>query len=294
MISGEAGSGKTYLSIAAAYASFDPAHIYNIFPPHTRPVSVQSFRKKLEQSLNLRGSFREIFGTLAHGSVIILNDLEMWWERRSGGLEVINKIASLIEEYGDRFFFIVNANSYALRMINSLTEFENHFLDIIYCNPMSAAELQKLIMVRHNSSGYKFRMDGKEEDDISDTSLAGYFNMLYNYSGGNTSAALNGWLASVKDYDGSFLELSYPGMSDRAFSDLLEPMQVNILVQFILHKKLDETALHRLIASADRNIENDINLLKRTGLITEQEGILEINPFVRHFLLKEFRSREII
>ena len=163
MLLGERNAGKTALCRYVAMDHFDEDKVHHIFPMPGGSVSTKDFRAQLQKSTNLTAGISEIFDTLPYGSVIVIHDLEMWWERSEQGFELINLILDLISQFSYKCLFIVNMNPFTFELIGSIHQMENLFTSIINCQPFNSQELKEMVMRRHRSSGLKFRLEKKKK-----------------------------------------------------------------------------------------------------------------------------------
>ncbi len=85
MLLGERNAGKTALCRYIAATRFEEDKVHHIFPLQAGSVSTEDFRPQLQKSTNLSVGIDEIFDTLPYGSVIVIHDLELWWERSEAG-----------------------------------------------------------------------------------------------------------------------------------------------------------------------------------------------------------------
>ncbi len=110
LILGERNSGKTTLSRMIASKYFKADRIFTIKTPKTNSAQIDVFEEMLKKSTSNQGSIEEIFNAIPQNSAVIINDLELWWERSDKGFEVINVIANLIRDYSNKILFVVNCN----------------------------------------------------------------------------------------------------------------------------------------------------------------------------------------
>ncbi len=81
LILGEPHSGKSTLSITIANKYFDKKKIFQLNPPESGSISLSEFEKNIADTFNEVGTSDSIFNALPNGRVLILHDLELWWER---------------------------------------------------------------------------------------------------------------------------------------------------------------------------------------------------------------------
>jgi len=288
LILGERNSGKTALSQYIADTEFPRQKVFLIKPPSAGSGTETAFKSEMESALQQTGSQEEMVGRLPENTVLIIDDLEKWWERSREGYAVINRILSLIEHFGDHCYFIVNMNVHSFRFVNSMIDMESYFLSIIHCEPFDAKDLKDIILLRHRSTGLRFRIGKAEEGNISDWKLAKFFTALFDISRGNVGIALGIWIALIEQVNRDEIVLSWPEMPDMTILERISTRQIMILLQFILHQQLTEDQLKRIVPLEPTELHHILLVLKRCGVLRETGVYLEISPFVQPFLNQQF------
>ncbi|MFH1321856.1 MAG: hypothetical protein ABII90_14545 [Bacteroidota bacterium] len=255
------------------------------------------------------GKYETLFGALPQNCAVIINDLELWWERSKNGFDIINSIVNLINDYGNKCFFIINVNSHSFRFINHIQPIDNYFLSIIECEPFNAEELKDIILFRHKSTGLKFELDSPQnghsslggkcnESNISGWRQARLFSKYFNYSRGNVGVALQAWISNIKKVIVDDKRLSRQGKEEAVGRLLIEqpklpdierlkylkPDWALLIIQFVLHKRLTLEKLQRIIktesqvhegetkqhlSTNENSLMRQINTLKRAGIVVE-------------------------
>ncbi len=187
-------------------------------------------------------------------SVVIVNDLELWWERKPGGTSVVERIIELMQHYGERILFVVNVNEISLNVINSLTSIRTWALDVVTCRPFSAKEIKHFIIDRHRAGGLNFVLEGKEEHDMTTWDYARFFNHIFHLSGGNPGYSINLWLASIKNITGNTIYLERPEGIDSSFKEAIGREDAVFIMQFLLHRRFSPDHLAALLR--DRYFRN--------------------------------------
>ena len=285
MVIGERNSGKTAFCRYATRKNCYEKQVYHVFPPVSGSASVKDFEVTLGNVTNLSGTVGELFEKLPYQSVVVLNDLELWWESSENGLAVIEEILKQVKSYGSKCFFVMNMNRFSYQKLRELIHIDDFFISTIVCQPFDSEKLKNLIMIRHRSGGLKVNFGRTPEERISEIRLAGIFNRYFNYSGGNPGLALFVWLASVVKYSGERLVMKLPQNPNLSVFEGLNVTWKVILTQLLLHKRMDLTKLERVLQIEPVEIENNINAMQMAGLITEKiTGVFVINPVLDKFL----------
>jgi amino acid transporter len=295
VIVGEPDSGKTSLCRMIALKTFDRDKIFTFFPPECGSVDPSVFYHHLFQALKSNDNREDIFRGIAPGSVVIINDLELWWERSPGGLAVVDEIAQLITKYSSRYLFMLNANVYSFRLINRMRSIEDLLLSIIECNPLNAEDLQSAILIRHESTGLQFELNGMPEGRISKFDYAKLFTRFFDYSAGNVGAVLQAWISHIESVEKERLTMRLPVRPDLRALEQLESDRVLWLLQIIIHKRLTTERLCRVFREEKSEVWRQLNILQRSGLVIEKSpDVYETNPFLQSFIIENLVQREVL
>ena len=295
LIKGEADSGKTILSHFIAHRFFEKSKIFTVNAIEGGSVQVSDFKQALESSLQAHGEFDEIFEFIPQDSAIIVNDLELWWERSTHGIDVIQVILDLIDRFSHRCLFIINVNTYALHFMLMVHKINDFFLMFIDCAPFSTRELKDIIMLRHHSTGLKYRLNHEVEERISKWKKAKLFTAIYEMSRGNVGVALQTWIGLIQEVDNEYVTIAIPKDKPYRLFEHLTSDQLVFLTQFILHKQLSLKRLIQLVDMDCQTVIYEINALKRAGLIVQKRrNVLELNRFVQPVLTREMIKHRVL
>ncbi|NOX45517.1 MAG: hypothetical protein GXO89_00885 [Chlorobi bacterium] len=281
LVKGDRNSGKTFFARYISNSFGKGKEVYYLTPPPAGSVSRDIFVGKLREATQIAGGYRDIFSKLSGNPIIIIDDLELWWEKSEKGNELILFLTELIRDYGNSCLFLINCTSDSFGLINQMNNIESYFLSIIELQPFNASELNDVIMFRHSSGGFDLRLEEKPSIKIRNTELAKLCSQFFNYSGGNIGVALLSWVASITEVKDNTVFIRPPETLDvSGFEDLNPEIRI-YLMQFLLHKRLDLAKLQRLTFDNRETVENNILLLKRTGLITEIAGpVYELDKYM--------------
>ncbi|MBR9977261.1 MAG: amino acid permease [Bacteroidetes bacterium] len=295
LVLGEPDSGKTALCYCIALEHFNKPQIFNLFAPEDGCIDVDRFRLQLRETLQVEGDFDEVFKTIPPGSVLVLHDLELWWERSQGGFAVVDEILRLIERYSAQCLFIVNCSTHSFRFMNRLKALDKVFLGIIHCEPYDAKQLQEAILLRHHTTGIKFMYRNQVEDRISAFVLAKLFTKYFDYSAGNIGVALHAWIGCIESYEAETMTIRAPRRPAVGVLTDLENEWDVWLQQFVLHKTLTTERLARLFDRSEAEIREKVNELKRSGFVVESSaGVLRLNPYTRPFIIQKFIEAKML
>ncbi len=294
LVLGERESGKTALCRQIAKQHFQQ-NIFHLFAPDAGSSNPTDFLKHLQDAVQIKaGGTTAIFNSIPAKSVLIINDLELWWDRSTGGFAVIDEIVRLINTFSDDCLFIINANTHSYHLLSQLKPIDEVFIGVIECEPFAAEDLQNAILLRHQSTGLQFVFNQEIEDSMFRVKLARLFNRFFNFSSGNIGFALRSWISHVEKAEKERLILRQPERPSAAAFDALKPEWAYWLFQIVLHKHLSVPRLTRLFNGSPQDTEEMLLTLRRAGLVVVNHGAWEINPFIYPFLVEKLQEMELL
>ncbi len=295
MLLGERNAGKTTLCKYVTRLHLNEDKVHHIFPVPGGSVLKEDFLAQLQKSTGLTTGIHEIIDTLPYGSVLVIHDLELWWERSEQGLEIIKLILDLIGTFNFKCLFIINMNPFTYDLINGICTMDSHFISIIYCQPFISEELKEMVLRRHRSSGLKFRVQKREEEHISEIALARLFNRYFDQSDGNPGTVLYQWLANIEKVTAGTIYIGVPKNIDIQPIENLDEDSLVVLVQLALHKRMPYGKLEKILGIESHFTQEIVNSLIRTGLIEERpDGLLLINPYVEPLVRKVIKRKGLV
>lgn len=281
LIKGTRNSGKTF------FANFISSDIYmgpKIYYINNLPAGsnkTDDFIKSLQEATGIEGDPDSIFNELQKDSFIIIDNLELWWEKNEKGNDVVKFISEMIAGYSSKFIFLITVNSESYTSINQMVALDQYFINTIELKPFNSALLQKIIMFRHLSSGFDLKLHKKPDRKVNNSDLAKLFSKHFTVSEGNIGAALLSWISNIVDVKGKVITVKMPKVPDFSIFQKFPPEIKLYITQFILHKRLDIEKLQRVTLDSAEEIEEKIAFLKRAGIIFEiAGGIYELDKFL--------------
>jgi amino acid transporter len=294
LVLGDRNSGKSTFCRFQALKYFKTNRTFQVFAKPEGSISVEDFQTSLSEATGLHGNYNEIMDTIPEGSVMIINDLELWWERSENGLEVVESICQMIDNYSKKCLFIANINSHSAALINQLLPFNNYFIEMIKCTPFESEELKELVIKRHQSTGLKLVLAGSE-DRLNEVKTAKLFDAYFNYANGNPGVALNAWLANIMNVTHDKLTIraiTSPSLS--VLREINEDWQL-ILSLLILHKHLNFERLNRISKMYEDELTIVILAMSRAALIVEKKpGVYMLNPNLEPMVLQVLKEKGVI
>jgi hypothetical protein len=295
MIRGEHNSGKSFFANYISQSFLASRQVYPLQAPFAGSVSEKDFITALQKATDKNDDTESIIKSLPEKSVLLIEDLELWWEKTQDGTRVIKLLCDLIKNYGDRIFFIITVNLHAFNSLNRIEPISPYLLNTIDCNPFNAEEIKNVIMQRHKSGNINFRLGDKKENEMRTWDFARLFNIYYNYSRGNIGLCLQTWMACISDFKDETLMIQAPKRPDTMVLDKLDAETLVFMVQFILHKRLSIEKIERILLITADEAKEKIMLLKRAALVTEPNpGVFIINPNIHPFIREKLLERELL
>ncbi len=295
LVVGEARAGKTTLSQLIAHTHFKSEHIFQIMPPEGGSIDVNEWERRFQAAVGIQGDIDTCFRQLPLGSVLLIHDLEQWWERSPDGFVVLKVLLQWIDRYSEHCLFILNADTHAFRLIDKIRPLSDQLLQVIICAPCNAEQLKEVILLRHRSTGLKLELDGEQEDNLSEWKLAKLFTAFFDTSRGNVGVALQTWISQIQKVSHDTLTITPPVPPAVNVLDELAPLQRVLLVHLLLHGSVSHTRLLRISGLPEDVLQTEMDVLQRSGLVdTPAPGTWLVNPFMRPYLTQAFTDRRML
>jgi amino acid transporter len=295
LITGVHGAGKTALTRYCIGKFFRNDRIFYLKPPIAGTTDPGIWLAELQKATGSNGSPIEILSSLPPKSVIVFNDLELWWERSEEGSEILNELAKLIRTFGRDVLFVMNCNIYAFQQINKVFPLGDYILSMVECRPFDTRKLQQLILKRHKTSSLTFHYRNTSENAILQLRIAALFHSYFNYSQGIPGVAMNAWIKNIKKVNLQNIYISRPESPNLEKLDDLNKEWLIVIALFIQHKNITPEKLGRIM---DSKTEVSLRLLEHmlnAGIIDEREKeIFKLNKFLEPFLVRICSEKGII
>ena len=284
LVVGARGAGKTALA-QRVLADADCGEVVRVHPRPGGSVEQRAFDVALAKAADRRGTADEVLQALPEGSAVLLDDLELWWERSENGIALIDHILGLMERHGGRLLFVVCMGDQTLTLLDRLRSLSDRALVVLRCAPLPTESLKQLVTVRHASTGAKYSFDAQQEDELGELKLARLFSDYFDYSGGVVGAALRAWITHIDKVSGDALSVRAPRVERWEVLDELKSEWTALLLELVLHKQISPRRLARVTGMNSEDLARELDTLRRAGLVVEsRQRVLEINPFVHHII----------
>ncbi|MEX1368462.1 MAG: AAA family ATPase [Nannocystaceae bacterium] len=292
---GEIGSGKTALCQAMLHKLLPRRTVVRITPPPGGAIEPVALRLAFEAELDQRGDLDTLAAKIPDGAVVLLDDLELWWERSDQGHELLRRIVAMIDRHGRRCLFVANLNVHAWRVLGRTMRLDEHALAVIECEPLPAEALKSIISLRHGSTGVKFELRGTSEDELAPWRQARLFTRYFDSSGGLVAVALRAWLTHIDKIDGTTLQMRWP---KRPRTEALGRLRIELralLVQLVVHKQVTVRRLQRVSGLAPQQLEAELGALVRMNLVRRDDrDVLHVDRYVAHLVTARLRAQGML
>ncbi len=294
LVHGDRGAGKTAFCQYFVSHSPDRKHLFQIQAPPGGSVSLAAFKTACEAAFGREGTLDDLFSTLPPGSIVVIDDLELWWQRSPSGFAVLDTLLELSESKETHCLLVLSVGTQALHLLSQVRPLAERALAVLGLPPFDADELRQVIGLRHGSTGVRFELGGKDEKQLSTWALARLYAAHFHYAGGLVGPALSSWVTHIEDATDK-LQLRLPRRPELALFDDLDVEQIAIVVQLALHKQLSTERVRELCAAAEHQVEEHLKTLSHVGFVTSpRPDVFELNRFVQHFVTERFRSRGLL
>jgi Cdc6-like AAA superfamily ATPase len=123
LVVGRPGSGKTALCQRIAHKALDPKTVHWVQPPAGGSTELSVFREALRTATGgPEGEVGcdELLERLPEHATLVLDDVELWWERDEHGFAVMDELLRLIARHGHRTLFVLGMGHHAFRLLSTL------------------------------------------------------------------------------------------------------------------------------------------------------------------------------
>lgn len=291
VVTGDRGSGKSSLARYLVEQHFDRDSVWRIRPPMDCSANVSAFDHQLKELAGGKGTLERRLDLLSGKKVVLVDDLEVWWERRPQGTLVVERMLELVRLYGAHLLFVVTINRHALRVLEQLTNLNSWVSELIYCQPFDAKELKEMILMRHQAGGLSFVLDGKEEEEFSNWAFARYFNHLFNCTGGNPGDAFYRWLCGIRSVEGTRIRIERPVAEELNAVETLSDREWMVVLQYILHRRISVEKLVKSLNLPTATTALTVRQLVRNGVLLETgTGIYALSPAMEPALISNLKK----
>jgi len=295
IVTGEPDSGKTLLCRRLLSRSLSKRPAFWVTPPESGDARLAPFADALRAATGQRGAPIDVLASIPDKSVVVVEDLELWWDRTEDGLAVVDCLLECVAAHGDRVLFVIEVGSLPFDVIDRMRPLSDHALAVVECGPLPAESLKEIVMLRHGSTGVRFSLEGRPEANLGEWRIAQLFSQYFGATRGLVGTVLASWIANVEDVDEGTIQICAPKRAGWEVLDGLRPEWVAILVQLLLHKRLTRSRLQRISGMDAEELDGPLDVLTRMGLVIQsRHGVLRLDRFTRHAVIERLRARRVI
>lgn len=295
LIHGERYSGKSFLAQYIVNKFLYQSNLFIVTPPHHGSSSHTTFKQALITATERSGDYDTIFDSLPDNAVMLFEDIDLWWERSPGGLELIELILKLSRRHSARCLFIMTIDTYCFSLINKMKDIHHRFISHLWCEPMDAGALHQAIMLRHRTGNMSYRLGKRMEHQVPLWEQGKLFSRHFSSSRGNIGVALRSWISHITQFNNGTITIDKPRMPDLTLLEGLDNYWHITLIQIVLHRRVNAEKLSRLMQIPEEEAVRRLETLSLAKLITENgKEIYEINPVIYPHLTTKLNEMKFI
>ncbi len=296
VITGSRYGGKSMVAYitASEYAGKDNVFVIN--PPQGGRVSIKDFRKEFFNVFQHQDALNgtDFLHSFDKKTAIILEDIEMWWNRLPGSTGVVDEIIKIIETFGNKILFFITSSNPAYELLTKISTIETVVLERVDLKPLKPETIKEAVYLRHDTTGIKFKYEGKSQDMLTLPQEADIFVKLYELSAGNPGLALYYWLSSIRSVGDNEIEIKMPEKPYMRLFDSLGKEHLFVLWQLVLHKSLSIGVLNKYAGREDFNVEKVVDFLVMNSLVEKSDEIVKITKAWYSFVYSFLKNKGLI
>ena len=292
IVSGDPMSGKTFL--INQFLHNNKIEKKYIYPPKDLEFDkVENVIPSLFIDFSKEKNNIESLSSLPSGSVVVLDDFELWWRKNDKGFDKVKQWLDVFQKYSNDILFIVECNTFFLNLLLKVSNIQDVLIQIIETPYFSGKQVEKVIVYKNKLANQIVNYKGVDINRKSFISNFFLYNQLSNISGKNIGWLNLIWMSSlvlddegVLIFDPDFdLEIPLIESADEKF----------ILLMIFSHKKLYKYDLESVLSymTADQ-INTNIGSLDSKKLILIESNLISINPVVLPYLVKFFKEKDML
>jgi hypothetical protein len=310
LIFGEKGSGiSTFVQLFVKEKIKHSPVVYSVLPSK-RILSEEDLLALLGNSIRGEAFLKlaELYEYLEKNEpfVVFVDKLHMLYLRQPGGFSILKKFFEIVSNTSRKIFWICTCGLYASEYLNKSVGLYDYFPILISMNNLTNAEVRKLIMLRHKTSGYdlyfkpsrKDKVDKsfqrKNESQQQEYLREKYFTILNKETRSNVAFALKLWLWSAEKPDGNRIFLNSLENLDFSFMFNLPHEVVFGLHALLLHERLDVFQLSQVLSISRRQAYLLLMRLADRGIISEDKGIYSIHTLLYRQTITLLKDKNLI
>ena len=293
IVSGESNSGKSYI-INKVMKTLNYKNCYELDIPNNFIKSPNEIKfAKLLHPVNQLNSQKLVFKDLDKGSVVFLNNFELWWRKSKMGFDNVKTWIEIFKKYHNQLIFVIELNPVFKRHLLSNTDLDTLVLKYIHSLSFSKKQLEKIVDYKNNLAAVDIFNKGIKVNFSNSFRSVLNFKNIHSEVSGNIGWFNHLWISSLTKIDEDFLDFSYD--YDLTFPYVFSNKELLILLHFYYHKKINLKNLKEYFdEKLELNINEHISMFKAENILITQGIHTEINPYLIKDLLHYFKNKNLI
>lgn len=232
-----------------------------------------------------------------HPILFFLEPLGRLHIRHRGGVGALSALRRIIGETAHRVLWVVCTHTNTLKTINTLVPIEDAFTHHIQLAPMDATELQALVEIRHQASGYRLEYRTSDGTPMAQNELrTQFFAEMNRQCHGLPLLGVYHWLRSIRvEPHSRDVFAQAPSPLDLDFVDELSMEELILLAQVHVHEGLTANELSRLDGWTHNEAREALRSLTWKHLVTvDPHEMHAVNPIIWAQLQETLEQRSIL
>ena len=276
-----------------------------LLPLTARPIAIESIKSKLEHYLEQKIKTEE--SGVQQLEVVVIPNLSWCFLRSLDGLEGIEYLQSLLCDGSDHRFWIIGAGQVGWEYLNSVCNIEAYCGEVFTLPAIDPEKLQAWldpVIEEMNLIFDKPRID-KQLLDRDKDNKTNYFEHLTFISKGASTVAVQEFLKSIRYEEIDKEEKDQEDIQTEPKNlvaqipklpalPALKPADQYLLYSLLLHGDLSIPALAESLGDDESEVQARLQVLRRKGVVEQQDKVLKINPVYYPKLKQELASNNFI
>ena len=230
---------------------------------------------------------------LDSGSIVFLNDFDLWWRKNTNGYNAINNWLKIFKQYENKLVFIIEINNNFLHHLKINSEIDKYVSKYISTVDFSKKQLESIVKYKNSLAGIDIYNKGNKINFSKSLRSALNFNKINTITTGNIGWFNNFWIASIVKNETNSFEFSNDFKT--TFPDVLNNVEIMVLLHVFLHKKIDLKHLKEYFSSWDEAlIAEYISFFKAENILSVEGSYIEISQYVIPYLHLYFSNKNLI
>ncbi len=274
-----------------------------ILPLRARPTAIETIKSQLEHHLTFES--KKYNSQEQKPEVLVIPNLSWCFLRSLEGLEGIEYLQSLWCEDANNRFWIIGTDPICLDYLDLVCNLQAYCGEVVTLPAIASEELQEWfdsIIDEFKITFHKPDIDQQLLDRDKDNKTH-YFDRLSSISKGVSIVAVQVFLRSIQyqEADSNEEDETQPKAKILVAQTpklpnlpALEPEEQYVLYSILLHGDITIFALAESLGDDQWEVQARVQILRRKGLVEEQDGVLKINPVHYPKLKQNLKSNNFI